>query len=106
GPYLRLWDSKPRDEVLRFLAGASWLLSLPQDSELAIPSKIFDYMPFEATILALVVPTSATARLLGNTEAHCVSPQDINGIADVLRKSYRDFTAGVRPRALRFVGPF
>jgi hypothetical protein len=105
-PYVRLWESKPREEVLRFLAGASLLLSLPQDSELAIPSKIFDYMQFDATLLALAEPTSATARLLTGTGARCVSPTDIDGIASVLDQSYQDYVAGNRPRAIGAVDRF
>jgi hypothetical protein len=100
GPYVRLWESKPRDEVLNFLAQASLLLSLPQDSELAIPSKVFDYMQFDATLLALAEPESATARLLAGTRARCASPNDIDGIAAVLSQSYRDYVAGIRPQAL------
>jgi len=106
GPYVRLWASRPRDEVLSFLAAASLLLSLPQDSELAIPSKIFDYMQFDATLLALAEPTSATARLLTGTGARCVSPTDIDGIASVLDQSYQDYVAGNRPRALGGVDRF
>jgi len=106
GPYVRLWESKPRKEVLRFLAEASLLLSLPQDSELAIPSKIFDYMQFDATLLALAEPGSATARLLAGTSARCVSPRDIDGIAAVLCQSYQDFVAGNRPPAIGSVDRF
>ncbi len=54
--FVRLRPPGPRPAALRFLATASVLVSLPQDSDLAIPSKVFEYMQFPAWLLALANP--------------------------------------------------
>ena len=82
---------------MEFLARASLLVNLAQDSHLAIPSKIFEYMRFRAWILALAVPESATARLLRGTGAEIVAPDDVDGVAEVLEARYRAFARGERP---------
>src|SRR5690606_37970538 len=46
--YVRLHPPAPRRAALEFLARAAVLISLPQDVETAIPSKVFDYMHFHA----------------------------------------------------------
>src|SRR5207249_4914766 len=58
-----------RRDVVEFLADAAMLLSLPQDSDMAIPSKIFEYMQYDAWILALAERDSATERLLRGSNA-------------------------------------
>jgi hypothetical protein len=100
GDYLRVHPPRSRGEALQFLAGASLLLSLPQDSEMAIPSKVFEYMQYDAGILALAEPDSATGVLLRDTTADCVSPRDIEGIARVLRTRYLAWRQGETPPAL------
>ena len=86
-----------RREVMKFLAGASVLLSLPQDSDLAIPSKVFEYMLYDAWILALAERDSATERLLRGSEADVVAPSDLAGLVRVLRKRYEQHSRGERP---------
>ena len=78
----------------RFLATASMLVSLPQDSHLAIPSKIFDYMRFEARLLALAEPDSATERLLRGTSAEVVEPLDEEGLVRALTRAVLDWRVG------------
>jgi hypothetical protein len=73
------------------------LVSLPQDSHMAIPSKVFEYMRYEAWLLALAEPASATAALLRDTAADVVRPGDMDALADVLRRRYLDFREGRRP---------
>lgn len=80
----------------RFMAQAAMLVSLPQDSHLAIPSKIFDYMRFPARLLALAEPESATAHHLRDSGADVVAPFDVEGVLAVLRDAYRGHTAGER----------
>jgi hypothetical protein len=58
----------PRKEALEFLAGATMLLSLPAGQRLCVPAKIFEYVRFEAWMLVLATPESATGRLLAGTE--------------------------------------
>jgi glycosyltransferase involved in cell wall biosynthesis len=83
-----------RAEALDFLSRASLLVSLPQDSHMAIPSKVYEYMQFEAWLLALAEPRSATARLLAGSAADVVLPGDVDGIAAVLRRRYDEHVAG------------
>jgi len=100
GDFVRVHAARPRGEALNFLASASVLLSLPQDSEMAIPSKIFEYFQFEAWILALAERDSATELLLRGTGADTVSARDIKGLEQVLRSRYREWERGTRPRPL------
>jgi len=52
---------------------------------MAIPSKVFEYMRYEAWLLALAEPRSATAQLLRDTPADVVRPDDVDALAGVLR---------------------
>jgi hypothetical protein len=91
---------RPRQEALEMLAGATMLLSLPQDSPWAIPSKIFEYMQFDAWMLVLAEPDAPAALLLRGSGADVVSPADVDGMAMVLRRRIEEFTRGERPRRL------
>ena len=76
------------------------LVSLPQDSDMAIPSKIFEYMRYDAWVLALADRDSATERLLRGSAADVVPPRDLEGLAAVLRKRYLQYSRGERPTRL------
>lgn len=95
--FVRTGRSRPRAEAMAFMAQASMLLSLPQDSTLAIPSKIYEYMRFPAWMLALTESGSATDRVLAGTGVDVVRPDDVDGMAAVLRRRYQAFIAGERP---------
>jgi glycosyltransferase involved in cell wall biosynthesis len=95
--FVRTGRARPRAEAMAFLAEASVLLSLPQDSTLAIPSKIYEYMRFPAWMLALTESGSATDRILEGTEVDVVRPEDVDGMAAVLRRRYEAFASGERP---------
>ena len=97
GGFVRTGRSRPRAEAMAFLAEASMLLSLPQDSTLAIPSKIYEYMRFPAWMLALTESGSATDRILAGTDVDVVRPEDVDGMAAVLRRRYEAFASGERP---------
>jgi len=90
----------PRREASQFLAEGSMLLSLPQDSDMAIPSKIFEYMQYDAWILALADRGSATEHLLRDSHADVVAPQDLESLTAVLRKRYLQYAHGERPTRL------
>jgi hypothetical protein len=90
----------PRHEAAQLLARAPMLISLPQDSDMAIPSKIFEYMQYEAWILALADRESATERLLRDSAADVVAPHDVEGMAAVLRRRYLQYARGERPTRL------
>lgn len=87
-----------RSAALAFLARAAMLISLPQDSAMAIPSKVFEYMRYDAWLLALADPESATARVLSQGGADVVAPEDVGGIASVLERRFDEFARSGRPR--------
>jgi glycosyltransferase involved in cell wall biosynthesis len=95
--YVRIFPPGPRDAAMEFLSHASVLVSLPQDNYMAIPSKVFEYMQFDAWLLAMAVPGSATELVLRGTDADIVDPGDIKAISERLRVRYRQFRAGERP---------
>jgi glycosyltransferase involved in cell wall biosynthesis len=90
----------PRREASQFLAAGSMLLSLPQDCDTAIPSKIFEYMQYDAWVLALAERDSATEHLLRGSKADVVAPQDLESLAAVLRQRYLQYACGERPTRL------
>lgn len=98
--HLRLHPPGTRDEAMEFLSRASVLVSLPQQLEMAIPSKIFDYMQFDAWIVAQARPESASGRLLRDTRAAVVDPNDMDRLAELLEDRYRRYAAGERPSPL------
>ena len=81
-------------------------MSLPQDSDKAIPSKIFEHMLFDAWILALADRVSATEVLLRGSVADVVVLRDVDGITAVLATLYREYAAGCRPTRLAACGRF
>jgi glycosyltransferase involved in cell wall biosynthesis len=95
--YLTMGSPRPRAEAIEFLARATMLVSLPQDSHMAIPAKVFEYVQFDAWLLALAEAHSATGLLLRDTDADVVAPDDVDGIAAVLRRRYAEYARGVRP---------
>ena len=95
--YLELRPSGPRRDALDFLANATMLVSLPQDSDMAIPSKIFEYMRYDAWLLAMAAPESATSQLLAGTQADVVQREDVDALARVLRERYQSHRRGETP---------
>ena len=98
--YVRILGPSPRDAALEFLSHASVLVSLPQDSDMAIPSKIFEYMQFEAWILAIALRGSATELLLRDSGANVVAPDDLEGMTEALMSRFRQHRQGTRPARL------
>lgn len=96
----------PRREALEFLAGATMLLNLPQDNDLAVPAKIYEYVKMNAWMLVLASKNSATGQLLKDSDARVVEPQDIDGIAHILRSCFEDFSRGVNPQPVGRSGRF
>ena len=91
---------RPRAQALEFLSRATMLVILPQSWDMSIPAKLFEYVRFDAWLLALTERNSATASVLGGTDADIVSPRDVSAIAAVLRKRYEEYMAGTRPRQI------
>lgn len=95
--FVEVVGRKPRAEALTELAKADVLVVLPQDSHLAVPSKVYEYMLFPAWILAMAAPESSLATTLEGTGADVVLPFDVEGITSVLRRRYDERTASGRP---------
>jgi hypothetical protein len=104
--YVTVGGMMKRQAALEFLAGGSILLSLPQDSDFAIPAKIYEYLRFDAWMLILAHKESATARLLRDVDADVLEPDDVDGIASAIRHRYEQFARGEFPRALGADGRF
>ena len=98
--YVRLHGHLPRGRLLEVLPEAAVLVTLPQDSHMAIPSKVFEYMRLPAWLLAFAAPESATATLLEGTGADIVRPGDVDGATVVLRRRCLEFLAGARPEPI------
>lgn len=98
--YVRLHDQSPREEARRFLGRASVLVSLPQSQSLAVPSKIFDYMTLPAWIVAQSATGSATERLLRETRAEVVPPDDHHTLLRTLDAKYSEYSLSGRPTPL------
>jgi glycosyltransferase involved in cell wall biosynthesis len=103
--FVRLYPPVPRHEALEFLAHAAMLINLPQSIDMSIPSKIFDYMRFNAWLLALSARGSAPELLLRDTSADLVEPDDLEGLVARLRERYRQHLAGQRPPPIAAEAP-
>jgi hypothetical protein len=106
GPYFRSLPFRPRREAMSFLSRASMLVSLPLNTTMTLPAKLFEYIRFDAWLLALAEPGSATAELLRHTGADVVSPNDVDGIARALRTRFDAFRRGERPVSINRHGQF
>jgi glycosyltransferase involved in cell wall biosynthesis len=95
-----------RRETLDFLARATMLVSLPQDSDMAIPSKIFEYVQFDAWVLALADRGSATELVLRDSNADVVAPRDVEALTGVILERYRQYAEGCRPTRLAGSGRY
>lgn len=95
--FVELRPSAPRRQALEFLAGASMLVSLPQDSDMAIPSKVFEYMRYGAWLLALASPGSATELLLRGSNADIAERNDIDAMARIIGRRYDEHVQGIVP---------
>lgn len=97
GAYVRTFAPRPRREALEFLSRASMLAILPQDSDMAIPAKVFDYMRFDAWLLALAEHGSATEQLLRGSGADIVAPDALQTLTALLQLRYLQHQRGERP---------
>jgi hypothetical protein len=104
--YVDIHPRLPRAQAMQFLASAAMLLNLPQDSELAIPAKLYEYVRFDAWLLILAREESATAEVLQGTDADVVDPSDLPGMTAVIRRRYEQYATGERPVAVGRDGRF
>lgn len=89
--------ARPHAEALEFLARSTMLAIFPGGDPITIPAKIFECVIFDAWLLVLCDPGSATDRLLRGIGADVVEPNDITAIAAVIRRRYEEYRRGVRP---------
>lgn len=95
--YVHVRPAGKRQAAMDFLAGASMVVSLPQDSVTAIPSKVFEYMRLNAWLLAITERESATHEVLRGTSADVVAPGDAELIATTICSRYAEYRARGRP---------
>lgn len=105
GRHLRLRPHGTRAEAHRFLSEASVLVSLPQATELSLPSKVFEYMLFDAWLLILARAGTATADVFAGRDADVVDPHDVAGIERALEARFDQFARGERATPLRLAAP-
>jgi glycosyltransferase involved in cell wall biosynthesis len=98
--YVTVGSRVPHRAVMEFLARSAMLVSLPQDSDLAIPAKIFEYVRCEAWLLALATPESAVGLLLQGSGADVVMPEDVDALTAVIRDRVLQYRTGIRPGRL------
>lgn len=104
--FVRVIPPQPHRVALEFLASASMLVSLPQYAHLAIPAKVFEYSQFDAWLLILAKRDSATELLFRDTTADVVEPDDVEAIADAIRRRMEQHRRGERGQAVNFDGRF
>lgn len=104
--YVQVIPPIPRKQVLREYAEAAVLLSLPQDSYFAIPSKVFEYMRQPCWIVAQTEGRSATGDVLAGSAAFVAAPEEIGRLAGFLQRCYREFRSGNRPAPIAQDGRF
>ena len=95
--FVTIGPARPHKAAMEFLAQATMLVSLPQDNDLAIPAKIFEYLRFNAWVLALATRDSATGRLLSDTNADVVAPDDLEEMVRTIRGQCLQHQRGIRP---------
>lgn len=100
GAFFRRHPPQPREKALDFLARASILVSLAQDSHMAIPSKIFEYARFPAWVVVLAERGSATEVLLRGSGADRIAPRDEDGLFEALHEHYLQHVRGERPEPI------
>jgi glycosyltransferase involved in cell wall biosynthesis len=105
-PFVKVIPPQPHRAALEFLASASMLVSLPQYAHMAIPAKVFEYSQFDAWLLILAKRGSATELLFRDTIADVVEPDDVDAIADAIRRRIEQHRRGERARAINFDGRF
>lgn len=97
GDFVSVGPRRTHAEALAFLAQATMLVVFVGFGREFIPAKTFEYMRFDAWLLILTEPGSATAHLLRDTDADLVGPSDVTAIAAAIRTRYEMHRGGVVP---------
>lgn len=104
--FVSIGPSRSHSQALEFLAQATMLVVFVGFGPLFIPAKTFEYMRFDAWLLALTGPDSAMATLLDGTDADVAPPGDVAAIAAAIARRYREHAAGIRPTCVARDGRF
>jgi hypothetical protein len=106
GAFFSIFPPSSRSQAFEFFANADLLVSLPQDSHMAIPAKIYEYVRFSVELLVLAEPESATSDLLAESRAHVIAPADVEGMTALLVRLLSDRKGGQAPLAVGVNGDF
>ncbi len=98
--FVKVHPPGTRREANEFLARAPMLVNLPQDSHMAIPSKIFEYLRHDAWLLVLARRESASADALRGSPADVVDPNDVEGMYRALARRFEEHRRGATPGAI------
>jgi glycosyltransferase involved in cell wall biosynthesis len=93
GEFVKVEPFLPRTALLERLAEAHVLVSFFQDSQMAVPSKVFEYLTLPGRVLAFATRSCATAQVLENTGAEVVEPLDAEAHLQALTRLYDAFAA-------------
>jgi glycosyltransferase involved in cell wall biosynthesis len=95
-----------RDAARQLLSESSMAVAFQGETRTQVPAKIFEYVAFPLSVLALVGAGSATADLLAGTDAVVLDIDDEAGAERAIEACYRRFRAGEVARPAGWDGRF
>jgi glycosyltransferase involved in cell wall biosynthesis len=104
-----LFEERPagsRDAARQLLRESSMAVAFQGESRTQIPAKVFEYVAFPLSVLALVGTDSATADLLAGSDAIVLDIDDEAGAERAIESCYRRFRAGESTRPVGWDGRF
>ncbi len=104
GEYVQVLPRVPREEAMRWTAEAQLCVVLPQDSLMALPSKVFELAQLPSWLLVFAPNDSATATALRGLSASVVEPDDVEGAAAAILEAVQQFRQRARPRPVDAAG--
>jgi hypothetical protein len=95
--FLSTTTVRPHDEALQFMSRATMLVSFPGWDTSTVPAKIFEYVRFDAWLMALVDPGSAAERLLRGSAADVLVPDNTAAVAAAIQRHFLEYRSGIQP---------
>jgi hypothetical protein len=83
-------------------ADALLVVDAPATESVFLPSKLFDYLPFDRPIVGLTPANGASADLLRELECPVAEPDDVEAIANVIEGLFERWQAGRLATGERF----
>lgn len=102
--YVQVLPRVAREEAMRWTSEAQLCIVLPQDSRMALPSKVFELAQLPSWLLVFAPADSATATALIGTEAVVVEPHDDTTASKAMIACVSQFRERVRPRPVDVKG--